>query len=58
MDDPAREAEAWSRFLRLTAVKLGLVGVVLGDEEVLLKELPGYADCRSKVRFRLIPGVW
>jgi protein-S-isoprenylcysteine O-methyltransferase Ste14 len=28
------------------------------EEEVLVRELPGYADYRSKVRYRLIPGVW
>ena len=31
----------------------------LKDEEVFLeKELPGYADYKKKVKYRLIPGVW
>ena len=31
----------------------------LKDEEVFLeKELPGYADYKKKVKYRLIPGIW
>jgi protein-S-isoprenylcysteine O-methyltransferase Ste14 len=46
----------------------GLLGVVivvpllalraLGEEAVLMEGLPGYREYASKVRFRLIPGVW
>lgn len=28
------------------------------EEEVLLRELPGYAEYREKTRYRLLPGVW
>jgi protein-S-isoprenylcysteine O-methyltransferase Ste14 len=28
------------------------------EERFLLKALPGYADYRRRVRYRLIPGVW
>ena len=31
----------------------------LKDEEIFLeKELPGYADYKQKVKYRLIPGIW
>ena len=31
----------------------------LKDEEALLtRQLPGYAEYRQKVRFRLIPFIW
>ena len=31
----------------------------LKDEEIFLeKELPGYADYKKKVKYRLIPGIW
>lgn len=35
-----------------------LVKRILNEEEVLLRELPGYAEYRQKVRWRMIPGVW
>ncbi len=28
------------------------------EEQVLLRELPAYAEYAHKVRFRLIPGIW
>ena len=28
------------------------------EEKVLLRDLPGYADYRKKVRWRLVPGIW
>jgi protein-S-isoprenylcysteine O-methyltransferase Ste14 len=31
---------------------------VVGEEALLLKGLPGYADYARKVRFRLAPGIW
>jgi protein-S-isoprenylcysteine O-methyltransferase Ste14 len=46
----------------------GLLGMVLflpllaarvrGEEVMLLKGLPGYREYATKVRFRLLPGVW
>jgi protein-S-isoprenylcysteine O-methyltransferase Ste14 len=33
-------------------------GRIVGEEQLLLKELEGYADYRKKVKFRLIPGIW
>src|SRR5262249_40103776 len=31
---------------------------LLDEERVLLRDLPGYADYYSKVRWRLVPGIW
>jgi len=35
-----------------------LIWRLIDEEDVLARELPGYADYRARVRFRLIPGVW
>jgi len=35
-----------------------LAARIITEEEVLLKELKGYAQYAQKTRFRLIPGVW
>jgi protein-S-isoprenylcysteine O-methyltransferase Ste14 len=31
---------------------------LLGEEKVLLRDLPGYAEYCQRTRFRLVPGVW
>jgi protein-S-isoprenylcysteine O-methyltransferase Ste14 len=31
---------------------------IANEEEVLLRDLPGYAEYRQKVRYRLIPGIF
>jgi len=30
---------------------------LLNEEKFLKKELPGYAECSARTRFRLVPGV-
>jgi protein-S-isoprenylcysteine O-methyltransferase Ste14 len=41
------------------AVFLPLLGArALGEEQLLLPNLAGYADYARKVRFRLLPGIW
>jgi protein-S-isoprenylcysteine O-methyltransferase Ste14 len=35
-----------------------LAARAIGEEALLLKGLPGYADYARKVRFRLAPGIW
>jgi protein-S-isoprenylcysteine O-methyltransferase Ste14 len=41
------------------ALCVAVLVVRIGNEEaVLLRELPGYAEYRAKVRYRLIPGIW
>lgn len=42
-----------------SALAILLVAVrAVGEEKVLVEGLPGYAEYRRKVRFRLLPGVW
>jgi protein-S-isoprenylcysteine O-methyltransferase Ste14 len=36
----------------------GLGGRAVGEERMLRRELPGYDDYASRVRFRLVPGLW
>jgi protein-S-isoprenylcysteine O-methyltransferase Ste14 len=41
------------------AIMLAVFVVRTADEDRMLQnDLPGYADYSSKVRFRLLPGVW
>jgi len=47
----------WSLVPFSLAVPL-LVWRLLNEEQVLLKELPGYAEYRHKTRYRLIPYLW
>ncbi len=35
-----------------------LVARILNEEEVLSRDLPGYAEYLHTVKFRLIPGIW
>jgi protein-S-isoprenylcysteine O-methyltransferase Ste14 len=35
-----------------------LVARVIGEEAMLMDGLPGYREYATKVRFRLLPGVW
>ncbi len=35
-----------------------LAARIRNEEEVLLRDLPGYAEYRQKVKYRLLPGVW
>jgi protein-S-isoprenylcysteine O-methyltransferase Ste14 len=40
-------------------VLFGLLALrTLGEEEVLKKDLPGYAEYMTKTPWRIIPGVW
>jgi protein-S-isoprenylcysteine O-methyltransferase Ste14 len=36
----------------------GMAPRAVFEERLLRRELPGYADYMSRVRYRLIPGVW
>ena len=35
-----------------------LIARILNEEQVLTRELAGYADYMQKTRFRILPGVW
>ena len=40
------------------ASRAWLVWRLLDEERMLVRELPGYAEYRERVRYRLIPGLW
>lgn len=40
------------------ALTLLLSARIVGEEKMLVDELEGYAEYRSRVRYRLFPGVW
>jgi len=44
--------------LPLALLKLGIAWRAVGEEATLRAELPGYAEYMSRVRYRLMPGVW
>lgn len=35
-----------------------LAARIRNEEEVLLRDLPGYEEYRQKIKYRLLPGVW
>lgn len=35
-----------------------IAGRIRNEEEVLTRELPGYAEYTRKVKYRLLPGIW
>lgn len=47
----------WALIPALVIVPL-LAARILNEEEVLLRELAGYAAYRQKVKYRLLPGIW
>ena len=47
----------WAMIPAVLCVAL-LVVRIGSEEEVLVRELPGYAEYRARVRYRLLPGVW
>ncbi len=47
----------WALFVFLPVPAL-IILRIRNEEEVLVRELPGYAEYRQKTRYRLVPGVW
>ncbi len=47
----------WALFVFLPVPVL-IILRIRNEEEVLVRELPGYAEYRQKTRYRLVPGVW
>jgi protein-S-isoprenylcysteine O-methyltransferase Ste14 len=47
----------WALLPALMIIPL-LAARIHNEEEVLLRELAGYAEYRQKVKYRLLPGVW
>jgi len=49
---------SWRGLLVIVAMMPALLWRLLDEEEFLTRNLPGYADYQSKVRYRLIPLLW
>ena len=49
---------SWYGFIGFAFVLAGLIWRIFDEETLLVSSLSGYADYRSKVRYRLIPGIW
>jgi len=49
---------SWWGLAALAGIVPALTWRIVNEEQVLLRDLPGYANYRRKVHSRLIPGVW
>lgn len=49
---------SWWAVIPALSIIVVLVARIQNEEEVLLRELPGYAEYRQKTRYRMIPWVW
>jgi protein-S-isoprenylcysteine O-methyltransferase Ste14 len=49
---------SWWGFAALAAMFPFLVWRLVDEEQLLTRELPGYAEYRSRVRYRLLPLIW
>jgi protein-S-isoprenylcysteine O-methyltransferase Ste14 len=49
---------SWFGLLTVPLFIAGLAPRAVAEERLLQRELPGYADYMTRVRFRLIPGIW
>ncbi len=47
----------WALLPALLIIPL-LAARIRNEEEVLLRDLPGYAEYLQKVKYRLLPGIW
>ena len=47
----------WTLLLLIPMVPV-LAWRLIDEERVLLRDLPGYAGYRTKIRYRLVPGIW
>ncbi len=49
---------SWWAVLPMLSMIPTLVLRIRNEEQVLVRELPGYEEYRRRVRFRLVPGIW
>jgi protein-S-isoprenylcysteine O-methyltransferase Ste14 len=49
---------SWWGVLVFAAILPALAWRLIDEERVLVRDLPGYADYRRKVPWRLVPYVW
>jgi protein-S-isoprenylcysteine O-methyltransferase Ste14 len=49
---------SWWALLPAALIVPMLVIRIVNEEQVLVRDLPGYPEYRQKVRYRLVPGIW
>lgn len=49
---------SWLGLLGALVIVLAMARRAVAEEGVLARELAGYAEYRTRVRYRLIPGIW
>lgn len=49
---------SWYGLLIVPVMIVGIASRAVFEERLLQRDLPGYADYMSRVRYRLIPGMW
>ena len=49
---------SWWGLAGAAVIALAMARRAVAEEGVLARELPGYADYRARVRYRLIPKIW
>ena len=49
---------SWLGFIGVALIFLGMASRSVAEENLLRRELPGYAGYMQKVRYRLIPYIW
>ncbi len=49
---------SWWGLLAVAVIMAALTWRVIDEERFLIENLPGYADYRQQVRWRLVPGLW
>jgi len=49
---------SWYGLLAALALTALLMARILGEEEMLARELEGYREYTQKVRYRIFPGIW
>jgi hypothetical protein len=49
---------SWWKLVVFLLIKRALIWRLFDEENFLTKNLPGYAEYRNKVRYRLIPFIW
>ena len=49
---------SWWAFIPVAMIIPTLVFRILNEEQILLRDLPGYIEYMQKVKYRLLPGIW
>ena len=49
---------SWWGLLPALCLVACIVWRIVAEEEFLVRHLPGYAEYRQRVRYRLVPGIW